>query len=375
MVMRHIGALILAGVLASACSRKAPARRGQADAAPPSAPLPAASARTSAEVAKPAVPSTALPKLEDAYEGSIDPSLDVVMRLQQHGTALSGSYVYESKGIAIDLAGSIGSDGEVTLKESLGNKPTGSFTGRAVTSGNLVGIWADASDQNPRAFRLRPILRQAKGPARVVKKLVRYRMKPLHRAPPGAPVSVCSADVALPEVLGLGSEAVEAMIDEKLRKGHPFAATPTSCEDAIEAHGTFEVHLNRAGVLSVTVLWDEVGAVEAHPASGGAAVNVLVETGEELRLRDVLTPKGLDKAMDLLRPEVERRVGAFDGVLEDALRAGDFALEEKGIRFIAYFRLPHAIQAADEGVGFVVPYEKLAGGLKSGSKASGAWKP
>lgn len=321
--------------------------------------------------------------IADAYAGEIDPSLGVVMRLHREGDALTGSYFYEGPGVELDIKGTLADDGSLSLTETeSGGKVTGAWNGRVAQSGNLVGVWSDPKEEKMRAFQLTPIPRKKGGPAVVVRRTVRYKMSPKKRPLKGAAALFCSGEIRYPEVLGLASPSIEAALNERLRKAQPLAFVPTSCDTALVATGAFEVHLNRSGILSLSVFHAEVSAADPSPASGAAAINVLIDTGEEILLPHLLKLHGMDAVLGLLEPIIERRIkatpGASEGdmeVVKDAVRKGDFLLEEKGIRFIAYGHLPAAKQALDADRGMVLGYDVLADALNPASKAVRAWKP
>jgi len=359
--------------------------------APPSGGAPSASASASAPqpVGVPLLGVTPLSTVEVAaprepltgeYRGAIDPGLRIVMRLSRDGgDAVSGRYFYESKGIDLVVHGKVASDGVFTLEERNDRKVTGTFSGAVGPNGELTGTW-DAPAGGRRPFRVEPVPTRARGPAVIVKKWYRSRQKAKQPAPRSSPIGGCSIDIAYPEVLGLASAHVEDVINDKLRLALARDHHEGACDAPFVTNGGYAVHTNRAGVLSVSFTYDTACDLCAHPSFGGAVVNVLLESGADLPLERLLADKGRSKLFVALEAPVRDRIKATLGATaEDApmLRshylAGDYVLEDKGLRLIAFFRLPHAVQALDGDFGVLLPWASIRAALDPTSPAAPIW--
>lgn len=322
--------------------------------------------------------------LADGYRGAIEPDLAIAMRLRAASGQVEGSYFYEAKGIDITLTGSVTPDGALTLAETSAGKRTGAFAGAVDAAGVITGTWtagtgADAG-ASARPFRIEPIPRRETASARVLKKWRRWHLRPRAMAPKGAMIQGCNFDVAYPEVFGLTSAAAEASINDKLRRALLQGRDDERCEVPFVTSGSYAVHMNRAGVLSVGFSYDNACEQCAHPSFGGAAVNVLLATGADLPLHALLTPGGRIKLAAALEQPVRARLKATDGaspddagMLRDAYLGGDYLLDKKGLRLIAFFRLPHAVQALDGDFGVVLPWASITAALDPASPAAGVW--
>jgi len=191
--------------------------------------------------------------------------------------------------------------------------------------------------------------------------------KKLHATKPvgghGAKNAVCKVTLDYAEVFGLPA-AVEAKINPKLAPAVDFAM-PDPCDHGVETTATFDVAHNDDGVLSVRTTGSIVDAQAAHPSSGSSTVNVLLDTGADLKLLgDVVKPAD-EKAFRAALASAVDAVAKRDhwdadskGIVVDALATStSFLLEKQGIRVLAD-SLPHAMAAlGDEG--FLIPYAKL----------------
>jgi hypothetical protein len=376
--------LLLLLALAAGCGGQRPGT-APADSAPLlSTTAPAAgSAPASAASATPAASAASHPgALADAYRGTIEPDLPVAMRLRREGEVLKGTYFYENKGIDLVLSGTVASDGSLEVAETAGNKKTGIFTGRIAPDGAISGSWTDAAGDKPRPFHLAPIARSGEKPPWIAKKWIRSRRKTSNdAASPGA----CKLDLSYPEVFGLADKAVEARVDDMLkrvRRAQGGTSLDEECQSPLTISGDYTVYLNRGDVLSVGLSYGvtECGTC-AYPGTGGALANVVLSTGAELPLGKVLRPGAIGKVRAMLEKAVRPRVLAMGPdskeylpQLLDAYLAGDFALTDEGVRFIAVYQLPHAIQAMDSDAGVTLSYGDLSAALNPKSPAARVWE-
>lgn len=213
----------------------------------------------------------------------------------------------------------------------------------------------------------------------IEKKWLRSRKK-AERSADGK--GVCTVDVAYPVVSGAPDAAADAKMNKTLleiRRGAGAGPPDDPCIGPDKVTGDYTVHLNRSGVLSVSFQFSDYCTSCAHPSAGGAAVNLLVETGAPIPLGKVLAPGGAAKLRKVVEKAVRPRVMAdaqsaqFLDQLLDAYLEGDYVLTEEGLRVIAYYRLPHVIQALDGEVGVTAAYDKLSGALDPKSPAAAVW--
>ena len=303
------------------------------------------------------------------------------MRLQRKGDLVDGTYFYETRGVDLGLSGSFGSQGLLSLAETSVGKTTGTFRGIAGPSGELDGTW-DGGEGGRRVFHLDPILRHPGGPALVRKKWHHSRRRPKRAPPPGSPILQCNLDLAYPEVFGLADAAVEAAINDKLRLAQLHDRNDEDCAAPYAVNAGYAVHTNGGGVLSVSYTYDNACVQCAHPSFGGEVVNVLVDTGAALTLDALLVPGARGRLALLLAAPVAARLRATAGasaedapMLRDTYLAGDYVLEDKGLRLIAFFRLAHALQALDGDFGVLIPWSALARLLDPASPAARVWAP
>jgi hypothetical protein len=362
-----IASLVLAG-----CPRTSPGPEA----------TPTASVTASVPAAPPAssvAASPAAPALADAYRGTIDPDLPITMRLVVGSNRIDGSYFYETRGTDLDLSGGFDAEGHLSLAETVAGKTTGTFNATLGPQGELDGTW-DGAQGGRRVFHLDPIARHAGGPALIRKKWHRSRRRPKVAPRPGASILQCNLDLAYPEVFGLGDARVEAAINDKLRAAQLHDRNEDDCTTPYVLNGGYAVHTNRGGVLSVSYTYDSACVQCEHSTFGGAAVDVLVDTGATIPLESLLVPGGRAKLIPLLSAPVVARVRATAGAtnedlatLRNAYLSGDYVLEDKGLRLIAFFRLPHEVQALDGDFGALIPWATLAPLLDPASPAARVW--
>lgn len=315
--------------------------------------------------------------LADAYRGAMEPELAITMRLKRDGERLSGSYFYDAKGLDIPLQGSLEADGAVALREAVGGKKTGEIKGRLDVAGTFNGEWSDGAGGARRLVRLDPIERRAGEPAIVRKRWIHSRGLPRAAPPAEARIKQCNRDLSYPEVYGLENPEVEAAINEKLKAAQVPARADDPCETPYARSGSYAVHWNRGGVLSVSYTWDHACESCPRPLFGGAALNLLLATGAEIPLGSVIAAGSRGELIEALHPHVRERIrvtkDAQEGdarALLTAYAAGDYVFEDAGIRFIGFFRLQPTIQALDGGYGAVIPWVTLLPLLAPGSPAA-----
>jgi len=327
----------------------------------------------SVEAAPPAAASAAAdaaPREVDfhrVYQGTIDPKIAIVLRLERRGSRLSGRYFYENQGRDLILDGEVGPDDTFSLSETSEAKVTGGFNGRIEPNGALSGRW-EATRSSLRPFSATPLQPTGKSaPARIVRKRldVNRPFSDPKRAVSGG--KRCEVRLQFPELVGVLPAELEDTVNRKLIPELGTAKNP--CEDLEYASTRYEVHAAERGIVSVCV-WDEwMGLGAAHPGAGVRCSTVTLPSGEMLNSKSLFLPsiRKRIKAAIAKKPSREENdliAAAFD---EQTL---DFAVSPKGVLFFAYNALPHVAQALGAEP-IVIPYAALKSDLVLPSPLTG----
>lgn len=83
------------------------------------------------------------------YSGKIGKNLQIWLTIKQDGKTLTGQYCYEKNGNFIDLNGTIASDGNTLLIETLGKDTTGCMRGMLSKKGEFTGVWFKPDGTKP----------------------------------------------------------------------------------------------------------------------------------------------------------------------------------------------------------------------------------
>jgi hypothetical protein len=308
--------------------------------------------------------------VDGAYRGTVG-ALDVLARLELGaGDALRGRYFYVKVGRDIPLDG-VRRGADVTLREHVGGKETGLFSGQ-LEGDALVGTWSAAG--KALAFRLTKIPRTPLQPILVASKDASQHVRLADAGPFGG--TECTADIRYPELFGLPDAKVEATLNRKL------FSDGGQCDEAGQHVQGFSVQLNRDGVLSLAL--SESGNREgaAHPYAGVSSLNVVTATGRVVTWRDVLAPGREGALVAALEPKIARAVAETAGAEIDGaelLRGvltppyADFVLADRGIHVNAFGALPHAVQALGAAEDFFVPYDRLRSSLVTKGDVARVW--
>jgi hypothetical protein len=303
--------------------------------------------------------------IDGAYHGTIG-KLEVFARLEQAADgALRGRYFYARVGRDIELDGRV--DGEqIAFVEHVAGKSTGRFSGR-LGPGAIAGTWSSGSKKLP--FSLAAVPRAELQPILVARK----NGSTAADLPGG---KRCKRDILYPELFGLVDAGVEQALNSKLR---PEAAP---CGATGEHSVQYQVHLNRSGILSLSLGASGYGEGAAHPYSELRSFNVVTRSGRALRWEDVFKAGAEETLKAKLEPMIEAAAASTPGadpaakeILRQALAppGADFFLEDRGVRFNAWGALPHAFQALAASQRFYLPYADLAPVLVTTGEAAGIW--
>lgn len=85
------------------------------------------------------------------YSGKIAGKYEVKMDLWKSGNELKGSYKYAGKTSSLELKGNVEPSGEFTMNESVGDKTTGTFSGK-LAGDNISGEWSDPDGSKKMSF-------------------------------------------------------------------------------------------------------------------------------------------------------------------------------------------------------------------------------
>jgi hypothetical protein len=303
--------------------------------------------------------------IDGAYHGTIG-KLEVFARLEQAADgALRGRYFYARVGRDIELDGRV--DGEqIAFVEHVAGKSTGRFSGR-LGPGAIAGTWSSGSKKLP--FSLAAVPRAELQPILVARK----NGSTAADLPGG---KRCKRDILYPELFGLVDAGVEQALNSKLR---PEAAP---CGATGEHSVQYQVHLNRSGILSLSLGASGYGEGAAHPYSELRSFNVVTRTGRMLEWKDVFKPGSGEELKAKLEPLIQAALTRTPGldasagtVLREALPVpgADFFLEDKGVRFNAWGTLPHAWQALAAEQDFFLSYDQLRPVLAGSGDAARVW--
>lgn len=89
------------------------------------------------------------------FEGKINDSYDIVLKITSNGGQVTGNYFYNSKGVDIQVDGILDDKGNLTLNEydSKGNQ-TGVFNGIISNNSKIEGIWSKPNGDKEMPFLL-----------------------------------------------------------------------------------------------------------------------------------------------------------------------------------------------------------------------------
>ena len=308
--------------------------------------------------------------IDGAYRGTVG-KLEVFARLQEGANgSLSGSYFYASRGRDLQLSGER-RGARIDLVERAGGKATGRFSG-AADGGTLAGKWR--SGRRSLTFRLEAIPRGGEGPVLIATKDASRTVK----LPRGGTFGgkECKVETTSPELFGLLDPEVEAELNRALRP------EDEDCGDAGEHTRSFLVHLNRAGLLSLSLASYGFSEGAAHPYSETVSFNVWTRTGRTVRWDDLFLAGAAEAAKSRLDPTIRAAAAnaEADASAADLLRNAlappdaDFFLEDKGIRLNPSPGLPQGLKALGRG-DFFVPFEELRPWLARSGDAAKLWMP
>jgi hypothetical protein len=383
--------ILLCALVTSACSRRV------SESAPPPAalsavpaastvasatPEPSASVTPALSASTPPTPSRPVLAIERVfdvdYEGTIGPS-QIYVQLSQDGT--KGRYFYGKRQGFLDLAGRLGNDGVLTVRERSGGKQTGTFTLKR-DADSFTGDWESADKKRKFPISLRAIVRKPGDPVVLVTREIHGSRAAKEPASFGrVDASTCVVDLKYHQLLGLADRKLQAELDARFRPPETLDCTAPGVMS-----GGPTVYMNERGVLSVEYGWGYVEAGRARGeslASGG--LNALVDRG----IVDVPVNRILDTAnLERIRKLLERTIDSGqhvtpqqplpqhirDRLVDTVIQAPDIRLSPKGVVFCPEAGFPQAFDAL-QGCQYVIAFDKLESILDRESPASFLWNP
>jgi len=312
------------------------------------------------------------------YQGTIGPSR-IYVQLSQDGT--KGRYFYEKKQGFLGLAGSLGDDGLLTLREKSGGKLTGTLTLKR-DADSFTGDWKSADEKRKLPVSLRAIVRKPGDPVLLVPREIHGSLAAKEQAPfAWIDASTCVVDFEYHQVLGLADRKLQAELDGRFRPPEGRDCTVPGVMS-----GGPRVHMNERGVLSVEYRWDYVEAGRARGESlASGAVNALVDRG----IVDVPANRILDTAhLERIRKLLERTIDSGhhvtpqdplpenirDQLVDSVIQTPDVRLSPKGVVFCPEAGFPQAFDAL-EGCQYVIPFDELESVLDRKSPANFLFSP
>jgi hypothetical protein len=347
-----------------------------------SAPEPSASvtpALSAPTLLTPAAPALMIQNVFDIdYQGTIGPN-QIYAQLSQKDT--EGRYFYSKKHGFLALAGSLGNDGRLTLRETSGGKHTGTFTLKRDGS-SFTGDWESADKKRKFPVSLHAIVRNPGDPVLLVTREIHGSRAAKEPASiDWVDAGTCLVDFEYHQVLGLTDRKLQADLDARFRPPEKL-----DCTIPGTMSGGPTVYMNERGVLSVDYGW---GYVESGRARGeslaSGAVNALVDRGiVDLPVNRILDTAHLERIRKLLErtiasgqhvtPQQPLPQGIRDQLVDSVIQTPDVRLSPKGIVFCPEVGFPQAFDAL-EGCQYVIPFDELDSILDRASPASFLFKP
>ncbi|MFZ5643114.1 MAG: DUF3298 domain-containing protein [Bacillota bacterium] len=174
-------------------------------------------------------------------------------------------------------------------------------------------------------------------------------------------------NVTYPQVGGLKNSAVEAQINELIKRTVFNLIPPEGCEEYQEIFGTYEVKLNEKGILSININMYTFRIMAANGLDVQKSINVDLETGKVYQLYELFKP-GSDYRIVLSRmieKQIEERqlpmIREFTGITDYQ----DYYLTDDSL--VIYFQeityFPHYAGIQE----FPIPYRQIRNLVRPGS--------
>lgn len=311
-------------------------------------------------------------------------AMAVTMNFFRLGNDAGGGYYYNRFGAIIDLGGTIEDDGQIRLRESVGDNETGVFKGRFVADSVVIGVWQNSDSTASYLYQLRE--RYPPGSAFCI---MNHFDKKLGDGEKDGSYSVT---YTYPQLDKFPDQMCQELINRQLKDGKDpdeleksMAADYQTLRESYqedtatayyytrrwEKYEISRIVYNGDFLLSIeTYHYEYTGG--AHPNSAFSLISFDLRTGRPLNLTDLLAEKDLGK-FNRIAEEIFRK-GRGLGPNDDLDSAGfwfvkgQFALNDNylftraGVRFVFN---PYEITAYAEGpIDVLVPYAKIKPLLK-----------
>lgn len=234
------------------------------------------------------------------FKGSINDDLALQMRLVREGERLTGSYFYQKVGTKIDLRGSIGKAGNLSLEEfDSSGKQTGVFQGSWKTAETglieLTGIWKAPNSNKRIPFSLLEEPIEFSSGVEIVARRITENSKKLKY----------EIDAEYPQLTGSGSpnyekfnqtmrglvtkRVSEVKADMEVDPEDPPLDLPEESGGSDLTIG-YTIELAKDDLISVMLQVGSYSAGAAHPNSSSEVVNFDLKNGKLLKLGDLFQP-------------------------------------------------------------------------------------
>jgi hypothetical protein len=237
------------------------------------------------------------------FRGSIGNALDLQMKLQREGDALTGSYFYQKVGQKIDLRGTIDKDGNVTLDEfDASGKQTGTFKGQWKTGSDgaveISGNWAKPNSDKKTPFSLQQEPIEFSSGVDIAAKQIKESNKKLkYEIAATYPQLTGSTDPNFEKfnqtVRGLVNRNVGSFKKDVAPENEPTpdpSLTSQSEEIGSDIQIAYTIALAKDDLISVEFSISSYYAGAAHPNSASQTLNFDLRNGKQLKLADLFQP-------------------------------------------------------------------------------------
>lgn len=221
--------------------------------------------------------------LVGSYEGTLGSTYRIRLQLTTQDSALTGLYYYARNGRLLQVLGRVNPEtGLITLTEKPVNDTTatGRFVARRQPDQSLTGTWYNAAGTVLLPFRLRRVAgltAPTTAQARIQDKTYLQNFTvPLVSVPDAGVTARLRQEFSLEALAGENLTSLRAEAEEQRREGYTGGLQQLS----------YEVHCNRRGLLSLTVLREGIGNnvwYDWHTYNLDLNTGFVVDVADEIR--------------------------------------------------------------------------------------------
>jgi len=304
------------------------------------------------------------------YVGKIGDKISIQMDIETRSKTVEGTYYYESKGIPINVKGTLAQNNTLTLEEFDEKETvTGRFKGQFVPWQNsFEGTWSNPAGTKTLPFK--------------ITKAADYTFKDTRLEQKGMSVEVhavyptfLSNSSALTEIQNHAAKSIQSLHDEFIQDGKSMWSEPLPEESNMlymyQWHRSIQytiAYYSEQLISLLIIVYEFTGGT--HGNRGYSSKNFSIKQGKavplELKNLFVANSPYLKVLSDFCIKELRKQEassvvdGKIESLNEDNLSV--FTLEPSGIRFVF---APYQVGSYAEGSFFViVPYKELQKYLK-----------